>query len=720
MAQSLLQQARSNAPASQQSSSFDTEQMQALLGMPAIAELFAPEQVTTAPQYQLPAYDVAIASLARDPQRRKQYFAEQLGLPIERFGTTPEGEVVYVTDDNQIAYVNTGLLGEIAEQTGEMFQPVGGILGTIAAMTPFTGAATKTPAGMTAMAATGATMGEAARQELANRIMGEPRSLMQLPMAFGFEAAGAGIATLIGKGMSSAMASRYYKKYADILKRGDKKDLLAAQEALDAVNKEYGTSIVLTPAELTKIVSLGREQRALTDLPSTADYMQQFYTGRGEQAQQAGEAFIKSISPIVGEEAGVVGRKAATQSIKLLKDQREAAAKPFYTKAQYEAGRNISLQSFDSQVNLTIRDFPAIQGKLNTLRKGYTEVINGERVLRSDMSLEQIQQSVKEPLDDIIKSLYDQGKNKAAKRAQALQDSLLSQLDTAAPSFAKARQTWGDLSGDIDLAVAGSLNKISKLTDDELMDAGRFILSDSPAAITRARTNILALPDGEAKYNALLRGALDAQWEAASKESLSGLSRPDAAAARQSVTFWAKMAGNPAQKKRLQAAMSPEQFDAFDKLMTVYSRIGQTINYNSTSAQQLGVIQEVTENAMGTGAMTNIMSPFGIPKKAQQATQRGIINANLNVLAKAITDPDSINQLRQIRTGEGRILSPANINIVNNVIEAAVTDPFVFSQPFGGETQPPPIVEQMIEEQAGEPLSLIKRKRLGLDQFQGK
>jgi hypothetical protein len=710
MAQSLLQQAQSGKPMSQQ-----TAEMDALLSMPAIAEMFMPERVTTESKYQLPFYDVAVASLAKDPERRKQYFAQQLGLPVERFGTTPEGEVVYVTDDGKIAYVNTGLLGEIAEQTGELFQPIGAIGGSLLAASPSTGTATKTPAGFTAMATSGATIGEAARQELANLVMGEPRDVSQLGWAAAFEAGGAGIATLIGKGMSRAMASRYFKKYADVLKRGDKKDLLAAQEALDAVNKEYGTSIVLTPAELTKVVSLGREQRALSDLPKTADYMQQFYAGRGEQAQEAGEAFIRSISPIVGEEAGIVGRKAAKESIELLKDQRKAAAKPFYTKAQYEAGRNISLKSFDSQVNLTIRDFPQIEGQLNSLKKGYTEVINGKRVLRSDMSLEQIQQSVKEPLDDIIKLLNDQKRFKAANRAQALKDSLLSQLDTAAPSYAKAREVWGDLSGDIELLEAGSLTRISKLTDDELMDAGRFILSDSPAAITRARTNILALPDGEAKYNALLRGALDAQWEAASRESLSGLSRPDAAASRQVLSFWSKMAGNKAQKKKLRAAMSPEQFDAFEKLMTVYSRIGQTVNYNSTSAQQLGVIQDVTENAMGTGAMTNILSPFGIPRKTQQAAQRGIINANLNVLAKAITDPDSINQLRKIKTGEGRILSPANINIVTNVIEGAVLQPFVFGEPFGGATEPPPIVGEMIQEKTGKPLSLLQKKKLGLD-----
>jgi len=710
MAQSLLQQAQSGKPMSQQ-----TAEMEALLGMPAIAEMFLPERVTTAPEYQLPFYDVAVASLAKDPQRRKQYFAQQLGLPVERFGTTQEGEVVYVTDDGKIAYVNTGLLGEIAEQTGELFQPIGAIGGSLLAASPLTGTATKTPAGFTALATSGATIGEAARQELANLVMGEPRDVSQLGMAAAFEAGGAGIATLIGKGMSRAMASRYFKKYADVLRRGDKKDLLAAQEALDAVNKEYGTSIVLTPAELTKVVSLGREQRILGDMPKTADLMQQFYEARGLQASQAGKSFIESISPLAGEQAGAVGREAAEQSIELLKKERDLAAKPFYTKAQYEAGRNISLQSFDSQVNLTIRDFPAIQGKLNTLRKGYTEVINGERVLRSDMSLEQIQQSVKEPLDDIIKSLYDQGKNKAAKRAQALQDSLLSQLDTAAPSFAKARQTWGDLSGDIDLAVAGSLNKISKLTDDQLMDAGRFIMSDSPAAIARARKNILALPDGESKFNALLRGALESQWEIASKESLSGLSRPDAAASKQVMSFWSKMAGNPSQKARLKAAMSSEQFEAFNNLMTVYSRIGQTINYNSTTSQNLGVIQDVTENAMGAGAITNIMSPHRIFGKAQERTQRGIINANLDVLAKAITDPDSINQLRKITTGQGRVLSPANINIVSNVIEGAVLQPFVFGEPFGGATEPPPVIGEMIQEKTGKPLSLLQRKKLGLD-----
>ena len=635
------------------------------------SSLLAQEEPMGRPSEGAGLLDVTVASIMPDIESKIGYYSQQLGVPRERFGVR-QGEIVYRRPDGVIQPVEAGFAREVFTGVGETIPAIGGIAGGIAGAPLGIG-------GMLAGGALGAGGGQALREAAGGMVAPSKTSPMIKRIATaGALDLGAGMAgALIGKGVSRALATEAAKILRREIGRAGMNTATALKSTLNEINTKYGTNIKLTPAEITGATGLRAQQMALGAEPVTAEKMAGFYAGRGQELGKAAEGFMRGLSPIADKDvAGEQLVKVAGEAIALTRAERLAASKPAYDLAfnrpvtdpsgnvvGYEP-RQVDLSVFDSQLNQLVADYAPLKRQLTNIKNTYKN--------KTNQPLEFVQNNIKESLDDVVSSMQRAGKSKAAMKANNLQRLLLEELDKQVPEYAVARATWGDLSGEITAQAGGSLPRIAKKTEKDFYDAGRlFLTQDSPAAVRRAKKQILKVEGGEAKWNAAVRGGLESIWENSSRQFKSSVGRPEMMEAGAAIDFWAQLKGNKKQLARMQAALSPEQFEALNKLLNVFEATGRAFNYNSTTAAQL-LGREALDKAGATGtAIKYVTAPYRVFGATSDAIGEGIKNRNIEALADVITRTDSVEELLKIQKGAGGWYNPRNLGIVARTLSGA-------------------------------------------------
>ena len=601
--------------------------------------------------------DVAIASLAEEPQAQIRWYSQQMGIPEERFGVVG-GQIVYVTDDNKLQAVAPGVLREIAKGAGPSIPAVAGAAGTIGGMT--IGAPTGPGAAATAAGGgmLGATAGQTIRDLAARQLVGQEmtpwRPVREAAYDFGATAAG----LLLGKGMTRALASRAGKEINRLIKVEGRAAMDAVQEALETINRQHGTKIRLTPAEISNAAPLRAQQMALEGRPVTSQQLEDFYSTRAIETDRAMRGYLEGLSPSASPEAaGEALQQGAAKGLRAIEAARVAKGSPLYRRAFDEAGF-VDLSPVVKHINEEMKwAGPALKRSLRTV-KGlmYETYTNAEgKVVKEQIGdLEVIQNRVKETLDDEISVALRNGRNKVARRLMGVKDTLLERLDEASPQFAEARKLWGDLSDPVSRAQGGILPDLAGKTakDFEYM-GGRFLSKASPGEIGRARTAILCTEGGEDAWNATLKGYMGQRWEQAGRLFKSKIARPSLAKAAQPSAFWAEMIGNPEQAKRIKAAMSPQQWEAFRKLMKVFEATGRATNYNSTTAAQKEAQRMLDATGKGASLFKSAVNPFGVLRRGEEWITEMVTDANLRHLADVITTTDSVDELLKINVLNG-------------------------------------------------------------------
>ena len=617
---------------------------------------------------------VAAASLIQDPEARIRYYSQKMGIPVSKFGIA-DGNIVYQTKDNTLQQVSPGLLREVAKGFGPSFPAAGSAIGTVPGL--LMAATPAAPASIpTAVAGgtTGAMTGQYIRELIASRMAGQEISPARVATEGAIDMAASLTGALIGKGFTKAAATRAGKQFSQAMKSSLGDTARALQQTLAKVNAQYGTNIKLTPAEITGSAELIGGQKALASDPRTSETMAEFAKTRGEQIGVATSQALENIAPKATspESTGRQLAEASAEAIKNIERQRVLAGSPAYRKA-FEAGTVVNIRPFDTALLEAADDFQPLKSVLNKIRSNYTKTIKAggktQRVLKSDVSLEYVQNNIKEIIDDEIKIATRQGATKKAGRLLKLQEKLLKDMDNQVPEFAGARAAWGDLSKPVNEVEGGILPALANknIRDFEYMGA-RFLTSSSPSAIRQAKTNILAIDGGQDVWNATLRGALEAQWEKANKVAVSQISRPDLVPAQAPARFWSSMVGNPEQMDRLSAAMSPDQMQAFKNLTSIMQAASRAMYSGSdTQMKQAASAANEASNAAGT-AIKYALSPWRIPGAASDAVGQAMTDANIKKLADTLTNTNAVEALTALRAGQGGWASSRNLMIAGRVL----------------------------------------------------
>jgi hypothetical protein len=590
--------------------------------------------------------DIAVASLANETQARIRYYAQQMGIPQQRFGVR-EGQIFYEGDDGGLhAVVPEGdLIGRAARGLGATIPAIGGMGGALL------GTAVG-PWGTMAGGALGASGGQYVREGLAANIMDQEVSHLRAATEGAYDLAGGAVGAMIMKGLGKAAAIRAGKKINDMIKSGKFK----ADEAIDGVvadlNKRYGTSFQLTPGEITENAYLLTQQRSLAARPETLDKIVDFYVSRANEAGTMVGKQLDELSPHANlDEGGRQLSQAAQDAVQQARKTRTAKGSPLYTKA-FEDSRAAGgvdmtpvLHAVEKQWKMGSKQ---LRAALDEVRE---EIISRElgssRKIISDPEV--IQNTVKELLDDKIGAAIRGGQNKLANRLISISDDVVKALDDQVPGYQNARKVWRELSADIDEVAGGALPQLAKATSKDFEQVGvKFLGKTSPSEISRIKGRILAA-GGEDAWNSTLRGFLQGQWDKAGREYFSGLSRPDAGRVLQPAKYWAALRGDTTMAARLQAAMTPEQWGVFRDITDAFRQTGTAAQLNSTTAAQLigqGTLEGggMSQAAKGAGGLIS-MSPLQGIANWQHRWRTG---ANAESLVGIITSPDAIKILQNL------------------------------------------------------------------------
>ena len=618
--------------------------------------------------------DVAVASLAEDPDAKIRWYAARMGIREDRFGIVG-GQIVYIDGGGRLQAVAPGMLRELAKGVGPSFPAVGGAVGTAGGLLVGAPSGPGAFATATGSGGLGAMAGQAGRDWLAREIMGQPMSSGRLVREGVYDLAATAAGLLVGKGVSRALATRAGREMDRLIRREGREAMDALKTVLDDLNAKYRTNLTLTPAEISNAAKLRAQQMTLEGRPEAAQRMEDYYADRGIESERMMGGYLDDLSPSTSaDEAGELLSESAEAAMRGIKAARVTEGSAAYRKAFDETGP-VDIEPAVRFLDETSAKYPPAREILDYVRDMMGRVQpsvreGGAGRLVAETDLKAIQDTVKEALDDEIKAAYRVGKDKLGKRLGDVQKMLLKTLDEQSPKYAEARRLWGDLSRPVSRAEGGILPVLSRKTAKDFEYLGtRFFGTASPEEIARARAAIIKTKGGEDSWNAALKGFLGQRWEDAGRVYKSKIARPSLAKAAQPSAFWADMTGNGAQKERLRAALSPDQRTAFEGLMDVFKATGRATNYNSTTAAQLQS-QKMLDVTGGMGAAAKaVLNPSGIPRRAAEAIDDILKGMNLDTLVDVITSTDSVKELVKARSLAGPrmmkfILTAKALNLV--------------------------------------------------------
>ena len=578
--------------------------------------------------------DIAVASLATDPAAQIRYFAKQRGIPEDRYGIA-NGRIVYRDDDGKLYYEVPqaefniqrkdsipSIVKELASGVGPAISPVASTAaGVLTAPMMLTG-----PGGMAAsMGITAAAGGaaEAGRQALANKLMGQEFE----PSRIAGETIAAGTGQAIGAGLSGVAQRGIVRDIGKLDRSG-----MAATEATAA---KYG--IPLTPAESSGLSSLAAQQKALGNLPATADTMKDFYGRRAGTIRTAVDDYFAKVSTVDSPElAGQMTVKAADDAITNAKRARSAAAREKYA-------------FVDDPANIIPDEaFAAIKADEFTadlIQSIKSDKLYGMKAM-PDNSLPVID-AAKKRFDDLIAAAERQGEGNRARLLTQKRDNLLEVADEAFPEYKIARDAFAGKSPEVDALEEGLTGVIAGLKDRNAQQAAEKLFSatsSGPEAVAKARAAINGTdPDA---WQAIKRAWLQRQWEAAGKETLASGSE----ALNQGAKFRNLLLGDERKRQMMRAALSNDEWRTINELSEVLEAAGKVKPIGSDTAWNQEMMRLARQESTPVLAkMARALRPQDWGRLVEEwATERGLAK-NAEKLAEVITQPGAGQKLKQIR-----------------------------------------------------------------------
>lgn len=134
--------------------------------------------------------------------------------------------------------------------------------------------------------------------------------------------------------------------------------------------------------------------------------------------------------------------------------------------------------------------------------------------------------------------------------------------------------------------------------------------------------------------------------------------------------FASTIAGNPQQRKNLQALVTEtggmQAWQGFEKFLDIAEAQGQRMQANSATS-----FNEMVKGELGTGIVSKGLTLFK-PSNLVNWAENMQLGRNADILAKMLTDPDSVNKLEQLaRTGP----RSAKAQVLANTLAGAYVAP---------------------------------------------
>lgn len=597
--------------------------------------LGVPEVVSDTSKAASPV-DVGIASIANDPQAQIRWYAKQRGIPEDRYDII-NGNIVYRGEDDKYYREDPGAVRQFMKGVGPSFPAVpAAAVGILTAPANLSGpAGTAVNVGATAAAA-GA--GQAVREQLASSLMGQEKSIARV----GEEAVLAGTGELFGAGLT-AFAQR---KLAKDIARLDPASVAALKKEAQSVD------IPLTPAELTNLPSLKAQQKALGNLPQSADTIADFYRARAANIERAVSKTLHEVSPTDSPEiAGRAARKAAEGAIDAAKATRARAASPLYEKA-LSSGTQVDTAPILGNIS---RELETAKGPIETALKRAGALLlrtEGEKVV-PDTRLEALHQA-KLALDDMISTAKQSGLGNTAKRKLVdLQKQLLKAMDDASPEYRAARHEFRSASPAVTDLENGLIGVLKDLPDTRVAQATRKLFSPAssgPVAVREAKDALQA--QSPEAWQAVKRAYLEELWQKAGQEYATTGSQ----IVNRGAKFRAALLGDMKQRAILKAALEPKEWQALNSLADVLEASGRVKPVGSDTAWNQEMMRMARDEARPVfSKIVKNLNPAQLLNSLAEWRTEAALGKKAGEIADIITQPDAMQQLRALKR-----MSPAS------------------------------------------------------------
>lgn len=596
--------------------------------------------------------------LVDDPKTKIKIYAESRGLDPKRYGIdkrTREGEIYYIGPDGYYHYETPDTFAAktkrvIAEMTADPGLPLGVALSTLGPL----------------FAGLGAAGGEGWRRTIGALFFDDPQTTTENLSKMALS----GVAGVTGEKLGAKAIGVFDrtvgKKGALLLKEaGRGRERIVSKEISDmeALGKKWG--IDLLPPQTTRSPELISSFNILSDLPETANKIAGVKRAQYEQVQTSVAKFLKSISKkeLTKEEAGEVAVKATQKLLSKGEKIRSESAQPFYKEA-FKV-KNVDIEPVVGFIDGQLK---TAKGKVrNHLLRAKKTLMEPDLPKKEDAGLI-VDVSGKpltpktETFDTTLKGLHDaktaiDDEIGAAKKARAgnvafnyrrIKSLLLNQMDSASPDYEKARKIYSSTSQTLE-ELAGKkrmIGKLSRLEGDEVEKATSMIFSSSPEVISRAKKTISAYA-GDDAWNAISRKHIQNIFEGL-KDVQSGQVTNVGGKLRQ------KIYGDVATRKKMESALSKEQFKNLKDFASVLDRTGLILSKESTTASrqiQFARMKERSRIPFVSEGLRTAAQPMRTPWRGVIERMDEALFTKRNIqLADAMLDPNASKQLQRMLT----------------------------------------------------------------------
>lgn len=601
------------------------------------------------------------SSLHPDAQKQIRQLSKDMNIPLEKFGVV-DGDIVYQDDSGKISRAvpsigeSTGVLDflkRLGANVGANIGPTvpqvaGGTAGLLSGPTPASIPIAASAAGVTDMG----------RQALGNYFLGDPLYDLNLMNS-------AGQAALAGGSQALAvLGNMAYTKNPLEVSYMDKKNITpqTVQQAQQFAQDARSVGITPTVGQSTGVRSQLVNERQLLRDPASADVMSDFYNQQRGQVSNAVRGFADTVSPVQSTQQGVNQfREGADAAVNAAKAARQQAAGPAYQKV-------VNPQSVmpDAEVK-ALMDDPLVEDAFQYVRGNKAFARELKNVPDSALP---VWDQVKKRLDDMYQTASRAGNNNEARLIKGALNDLTGKLDTIFPDYPVARQTFANASPAVTALEQGPAGTfaakegIEKASELKSMFGANNITSDAVAQTRTAYMKAGRIDDWNAGLATHIRETL-AQANGSPSGVLKNLYGGSA---------------DPRAREIMKAAMTPDQFGAFEKLMQVIEGVSKTLPEGSPTATDMAGGQALRQSVQGTkgkavALIGRVLSPTRAIDTAGAASDRilsRLSDDGMAKLAEAVTNPDNISQLRRIRMMNPR--GEQALTLTANVLGLGATD----------------------------------------------
>lgn len=620
---------------------------------------------TSDPSRQAGAATQAAASLPTDLQDRVRYFAERRfpDMPIAKamshYGIE-RGRIYYMEggkafyEEPQFTDMTRSLRGAanyVASGAGPSIPLITGTAGGVATM-PFTFGLGGIPG-----AASAAYAGDAMRQGLAEAIVGDTGFD---PWQGVYEAIMSGTAQGLGR-LAIVFANRRLARDFNQLAATD------VQAAIQKLTRDAADEgIILTPAEKTQLGSLINQQRWLAGQPRSANRMRDFYADRESgQIAPAIARNLDEISPVASRELGEAHlKRGATNVVDYARRARGNIVNDMYDDA-YAGAPGIDVKPTLALIDDMLLNAPQktpFRAELLKVKASLTRMVETETVDPVTMQVSFSSRQVPEEslkllhramitLSETIGKKGPEGLAGTVKRDLTIvKRSLRESLEGQSPAFAGAQAAFKSASPPVRALVDNAVGTVRGLEGTAVSRAPRTIFTQGPKAIARDRAAFVRAHNERPNsgvmddWNAGLRSYLQSVLDKATKATITDTGAP------QGAKFYVAVFGKNEQRAALKAAMSEEQFGAFQRLMMVLKASGRVPRVGSPTQPLQEISKEMKRQhanklLQGVAAANN---PLNILPRLANFWDEVTLGKHTATLAEIITSPNNMANLREL------------------------------------------------------------------------